>query len=154
MLEQARRSDFETFYRAEFENSVRSTTLMVGSVPAAEDIVHGAMTEIYQRWSAIREPAAYLRRSLVNGSMRWRQQRRREPAVEAVPEILSPSPPALAEFLEDLATLTPRQRHAVVLRYHDGLTEFEIAAVLRCRPGSVGPLLTRAKRTLQERWTK
>ena len=46
--------------------------------------------------------------------------------------------------VDALATLPPRQREVLVLRYYGGLTTAEIAAELGCATGSVGPWIDRA----------
>jgi RNA polymerase sigma factor (sigma-70 family) len=58
---------------------------------------------------------------------------------------------AEAEYLADaIAALPPKQRAVIVLRFYLDLTTAEIAQTLEIRPGSVGPTLTRALRSLQE----
>ena len=69
-------------------------------------------------------------------------------------------PPVLIGWLEaDLtvdhladavAALPFRQRAVVVLRYHAGLSEAEIADALGCRPGTVKSLASRALARLEE----
>jgi RNA polymerase sigma factor (sigma-70 family) len=49
-----------------------------------------------------------------------------------------------------LATLSDRQRKAVVLRFYEDLPEAEIAVLLGCRPGTVKSLLFRALARLRE----
>jgi DNA-directed RNA polymerase specialized sigma24 family protein len=48
-----------------------------------------------------------------------------------------------------LNALSPRQRAAVILRYVHDLSDEDIAAVLRCRVGTVHALLSRARSTLR-----
>jgi DNA-directed RNA polymerase specialized sigma24 family protein len=69
-----------------------------------------------------------------------------EDVVADVPEPATASTPAdlTAQFVVErdamwraLATLPPRQRAVIVLRYYEELTEAEIAAALQCSPGTV-----------------
>ncbi len=53
------------------------------------------------------------------------------------------------EMFDVLTVLSVRQRAAVVLRYYERRTEQEIANMLDCRPGSVGPLISRALKRLR-----
>ena len=151
--EQHSADSFDAFYRAEHVRTVRRIALIVGSVAAAEDIVHDAMTEVFHRWSHVREPAAYLRRSTMHGAFRWLRRREREPAHGSVPDRPAVAEARVTDLDGVLGGLPDRQRAAVVLRYYDGLTEGQIAAELGCRPGSVGPMLTRARSTLRKEWT-
>ncbi len=44
-------------------------------------------------------------------------------------------------------------RDHVVLRYSEGMTHDEIATYLDARPGTVGPLFTKALRALERTWS-
>lgn len=134
---------FAAFYEAEVVRQVRSATLILGSRPAAQDVVHDVFVEMYQRWDGgIVEPGSYLRRAVVNRSrdaLRRRATARRFRATlrpDDVPEIDAP-------LYDALATLPFKHRTALVLRYYLGLTEAEIAEALGCPSGSVGPWIRR-----------
>jgi len=53
------------------------------------------------------------------------------------------------ELLDALATLPYRQRAALVLRFYDDLSEADAAAMLGCRPGTVGSLVHRGLQQLK-----
>jgi RNA polymerase sigma factor (sigma-70 family) len=59
-------------------------------------------------------------------------------------------PDISAEVWSALAALPARQRAAVVLRYVEDLSERDIAAVLKCRPGTVKSMLSRARDVLRK----
>ena len=67
-------------------------------------------------------------------------------ATTASPAVAPPQEP----LLDALATLSERQRVAIVLRYYEDLSEAEIAAALGCRPGTVKSLLHRGLAQLRE----
>ncbi|MEM8620423.1 MAG: sigma-70 family RNA polymerase sigma factor [Actinomycetota bacterium] len=138
---------FEELYRHAFAPMVRLATLLCGNEQVANDVVQDAFVKMHVRWSKIRTPEAYLRRSVVNGcrSHARREHRRRQRAIRAedTQELGG------FELFDVLATLTPRQRTAVVLRFYEQRSEAEIASFLGCRPGSVGPMLTRSLRQLR-----
>ncbi len=138
---------FEEFYRQTFSGMVRLATLLCGNEQVASDVVQDAFVKVHVRWSRIRTPEAYLRRCVVNGcrSHARSEYRRRKRAVrsEDTEELGG------FELLDVLATLAPRQRAAIVLRFYEQRSEAEIASFLGCRPGSVGPMLTRSLRRLR-----
>jgi RNA polymerase sigma factor (sigma-70 family) len=64
-----------------------------------------------------------------------------------------PEPPATIdvddlEVFDAVSALPIRQRTAIVLRYFADWSEADIAAALRCRPGTVKSLLSRARTKL------
>jgi RNA polymerase sigma factor (sigma-70 family) len=134
---------FATFYEAEAARQVRSATLILGSRPAAQDVVHDVFVEMLQKWGGdIAEPAAYLQRAVVN---RCRDSLRRMVVARRFRSLLRPEDvPAIdAPLYDALARLPFKHRTAVVLRYYLDLTEAEIAACLGCPTGSVGPWIRR-----------
>ena len=60
---------FLAVYEAEFDRLHRIAFMTTGSNASAEDIVHDAFA--LRRWEQIRDPAAYLRRAVVNYSTSW-----------------------------------------------------------------------------------
>ena len=56
----------------------------------------------------------------------------------------------VAELSRALAALPERQRAAIVLVHHEGMSQGEAAAVLDCRVDAVESLLARARRSLRE----
>lgn len=144
-------STFPAFYEERLTVTVRQVALMVGSVAAAEDIAHDAFIEVYRRWDALANPGGYLYRCVSHGALRHLKRGSRQGG-ELI-DRAAPSPSVdFLEVAELLAHLTPRQRVAVVLKHYGDLSEQQIADALGCRPGSVGPLLTRAHAALREEW--
>jgi RNA polymerase sigma factor (sigma-70 family) len=142
---------FEELYAAQFAPLVRLATLLCGQVDVARDIVQDSFVELHVRWRKVRRPTAYLRRSVVNGCRsraRWERRRRgRRSDIEPAEE------QPVDELGDVLARLPQRQRAAVVLKYYERRTEAEIAEILGCRPGSVGPMVTRALRSMRSELT-
>jgi DNA-directed RNA polymerase specialized sigma24 family protein len=105
---------------------------------------------VYERFGALRDPAAYLRRCVVNEANR---RARRERLFGRVAPMLSRGEGVEdyhSDFVELIARLSRRQRTAVFLRYYLDLSEVDIAAVMRCRPGTVKSTLHTALRRLEE----
>ena len=144
----ARTSDaFAAFYELELPGQVRRASLLVGSREAAHDLVHDAFVEVYRRWATLRDPGSYLSVAVVN---RCRDHARRRTAQERRAPLLVPRGDPEAEVLWDALQKLPfPQRAALVLRYYHQLPEREIAGLLGCRTGSVGPWITRGLRALR-----
>jgi len=137
------RSEFSRFYADELAGQVRSATLIVGSQPLAQDLVHDVFVTIFERWSDIDEPGPFLQRSVVNACRdALRRQRTATQFLRRQHRFDTSTEPDVPLF-DALATLPFNHRAAVVLRYYAGLTEAEIAERLDCRRGSVGPWIRR-----------
>ena len=138
---------FSELYLHDFVPLVRLATLLTSRPEAARDIVQDAFVKLHAKWATVENPGAYVRRSVVNGcaSYHRREGRRRGRAVtgEAATDL------AVDHTLATLEALNPKQRAMVVLKYYEGCTEAEIAHIMRCRPGSVGPTISRALEALR-----
>lgn len=132
---------FAEFVLARQAALLRTAYLLTGQAQDAEDLVQTTLVKVVPQWRRIRDdPEPYVRRVLVNENVsRWRRRRWREHATDVLPEALTDEPDR-AELLavrDALRALAPRQRAVLVLRYYEGLSEAEIAAVLGIAPGTV-----------------
>ena len=155
-------SDWADTYRVNSDRLVRLATTLVGASQAAElvaDAVAVAVTS--PGWSEVREPGAYLTRSVVNAAHGFHRSeaRRRDREVRAtrldvVIEPVAGDPARSAETTVDvhraLAGLSPQQRAVVHLHYWEDLTIARTAQVLEVSEGTVRSQLARAKTKLQE----
>ncbi|MEZ5376346.1 MAG: sigma-70 family RNA polymerase sigma factor [Acidimicrobiales bacterium] len=140
---------FEEFYRRELGRQVRRAALILGDDTAANDVVHDAFTTLFARWGSVTEPGPYLQRMVLNGCRD--QARRTRRLRRLLPRLAASASAQPSEILWDvLAGLPFNQRAAVVLRYYESLPEAEIAAVLDCPTGSVGPWITRGLATMRK----
>jgi RNA polymerase sigma-70 factor (sigma-E family) len=123
----------------------RCSYLLTGNHADAEDLAQQTLLQAYRSWAKVSradQPAAYLRRMLTNLyiSQRRPQARRLEVLTDAPPE---PRPGQTAgpedrmALWPHIASLAPRQRAVIVLRYYEQLSEREIAEVLGCSTGNV-----------------
>lgn len=133
---------FSELYAEQFVPLVRTATLLVGRTEVARDIVQDSFVKLHVKWLTVRDPLAYVRRSVMNGCRshaRWERRRRGERSdLEPVDDL------AVDHTLSALATLSHTQRAIIVLKFYEGRTEAEIAEIVGCRPGSVGPTVQRA----------
>jgi RNA polymerase sigma-70 factor (sigma-E family) len=131
---------FEEFVAARRPALLRSAYLLTGSSHDAEDLVQVTLLRVVPHWPRIAaHPEPYVRRVLVRESVtRWRGRRWRETSVSRLPEPAAAEGPSDRSALRDaLATLSPRQRAVLVLRYYDDLTEAATAETLGISPGTV-----------------
>lgn len=139
---------FAVLYRQELAVQVRRATLLVGNPETAHDLVQDAFVEVYRRWSVLREPGPYLGVAVLN---RCRNHARRAAtATRALPLLLQQTQPEDESLWDALRALPFNHRAAVVLRFYHQLPEQEIARLLGCRPGSVGPWIQRGLRRLRK----
>ncbi len=139
---------FAAFYEREVDRQTRRAVLLLGSREAAQDAVHDAFVAVFQRWGRLEEPGPYLERVVLN---RCRDMGRRRGVARRHAMSARPDVPAVdAPLYDALAKLSFNHRAAVVLRYYHQFTEAEIASLLGCRPGSVGPWIQRGLRQLEK----
>jgi RNA polymerase sigma-70 factor (sigma-E family) len=140
-------SAFGEFYAAEYPRMVRVALLVTGSSETAQDVVQDSFVGVWRRWDQLRDPAGYLYRSVVNGCRSHHRRATREQKVRALTGLDRPgasfAPAGTDELSDALASLPHRQRVALVLRFYDDLSEGDAAAVLGCRPGTIGSLVHR-----------
>jgi RNA polymerase sigma-70 factor (sigma-E family) len=135
---------FVTLYRERHAEMVRFATLLVGSPEVAQDLVQDCFVRLHRRFSTVRDPVSYLRRSVVNACRSHHRRAQRERAHAATERGRSDVTELAADELGDaLARLPHRQRAALVLRFYEDRSEDEIATILGCRPGTVGSLIHR-----------
>ena len=141
-------TDFADFYAGHYPGLVRLAALLSGSADAAPDLVQDCFVRLHGRWTSVRDPLPYVRRSVVHACA---SHHRHQASVRRSPAPVVRDAELGADELEDaLAKLPTRQRAAVVLRYYGDLPDADIARALRCRPGTVRSLIHRALAELRK----
>jgi RNA polymerase sigma-70 factor (sigma-E family) len=153
--------DPAAFVSARGNAMLRLAWLLTGDGPAAEDLVQEALARVLPRWSAI---SAGKHEGYVRASIRttWIDTLRRRAArvqLDVVPDV--PEVPATGDGPADadlrvslraaLATLTPRQRTVLVLRFYEDLSEADTARAMKCSVGTVKSQTRVALDRLRER---
>lgn len=151
VVESEAKPRFEDFYSQHYPAMVRLAVALCGSVAAAEDVVQDCFARLYLRYLRVEDPSSYLRRSVVNGCVGRFRRSHREQLVAAPNDVAGEhiDETNRIDLTRRLASLPSRQRAAVVLRVQVGLSETETAALLGCRPGTVGSLLHRGLAALR-----
>jgi RNA polymerase sigma factor (sigma-70 family) len=122
---------------------IRVAHIMLGSRPAAEDVVQEAFLGLYRRWAQLDDRSkalGYVRSSVLNGCRSaLRGSRIVELSTSQQPTATSAESAVLsAEEQRDLLRdLPPRQREVLALTYYLELPDEEIAVAMGIRPGTV-----------------
>jgi RNA polymerase sigma-70 factor (ECF subfamily) len=152
----------------EFADLVREHQAMVFSIAChflhdralAEEVAQEVFLQLHRHLDSLESPAHvlhWLRRSTCNRCIDSTRHRRFEPQVglESVPEPAAssvPGDPLLARRLRQLvASLPPKQRAVVIMRYQEDLEPEEIAGLLEMPVGTVKSQLQRSLAILREK---
>ncbi|WP_308113596.1 SigE family RNA polymerase sigma factor [Kineosporia corallincola] len=131
---------FEAFVRERSPRLLSVARGLTKSSADAEDLVQDVLARVLLKWDTVSRADdinAYVNRMLVNGATSlWRRGFQRESPTDST--LLGEKPvddesTALAErdvLLRALATLKPKHRAVLVLRYYEGLNDHEIAETL------------------------
>jgi len=135
----------------------RTAYLLCGDWHLANDLVQETFIHVFRHWWRVQRADnqnAYVKRILINEFKRhWRHygglpvHADTDHLGSAVPDV-SDEVVNRAELLRALLTLPARQRATVVLRYLEGMSERETAAVMRCSEGTVKSQTARALNAL------
>jgi RNA polymerase sigma-70 factor (sigma-E family) len=141
------RSDdgFREVFAAHRTRVFRFAVLMCGNVHVAEEITAEVFAKVLPKWrtGAVADALAYLQRAVVNET---RSRHRRRQVERRAFERWREAPPTTtdvdrltlaAPLIAALRQLPARQRAVVVLRYHDDMSEAEVAEALGMAAGSV-----------------
>lgn len=148
---------FEEYAASSWTWLYRSSYRLAGSRAEAEDLMQQTLMRAYVSWgkvSSADQPAAYLRQML--GNVHVSQRRGKARSLEVLTATPPEGRPERATGLEDrlalwpqVASLPPRQRAVIVLRYYEQLSERETAETLGCSTGTVKSTTHRALKALR-----
>lgn len=140
-----RETEFRDFVHGASRRLLRTSYLLTGDRPAADDLLQTTFAKAWFAWSRVSaadDPEAYVRRILVNAyAASWRRRWRGEQPTAHPPERAGPDATTAFderdEMWQALRALPRRQRAVIVLRYYEDLTEAETAGVLEISVGTV-----------------
>jgi len=138
----------EAIYTKVKDDLIRYAAVLVGP-DRADDVVSTVMVRVLNRrlLSSLDEPRPYLFRSVLNearGVLRSRQSAPL-PLEHGSKEMSEPD----WSVVEAVASLPPRQRAAVFLRYWEDLPIAEVADLMGARPGTIKRYLHLAHRSMK-----
>lgn len=149
---------FAEFATARSAALFRAAYLMVGDHATAEDLLQEALTKTYVAWPKLRDPGAaeaYTRKAITTTAISWwrRKSWQNERPRGDVPErpYEDPSEGSVNRdwLWNELQSLAPRQRAAIVLRFYEDLTEAQTAEVMGCSIGTVKSQVSDALKKLR-----
>jgi RNA polymerase sigma-70 factor (sigma-E family) len=147
---------FEEFVAGRGQALQRFGYALTGDWALAEDLLQTALARAYPRWSRVQQddPEGYVRKIMLNTwSSWWRRRWRGELPTERLPEAAGPDSYAAIDSRQllraALAQLPARQRAVVVLRYHQDLSEAQVAELLGISVGTVKSQAARALASLR-----
>ncbi len=149
-------TDFDSFYRSEYDRLVRVAFALCGRLDVAEELTQDAMMKVYSRWSRVRSfesPGAFARRIVVNNALS--SLRRRKSETKALLRFRGSAAdhvtvdPDVDDFWRLVRTLPTRQAQVVALYYGDEQSTAEVAAALEIAEGTVRATLAQARAALR-----
>jgi RNA polymerase sigma-70 factor (sigma-E family) len=138
--------DFREFATARGPALSRVAFMLTGDHQAAEDLLQEALVKTAVRWRRVESggnPEAYVRKVMLNQLRSWLRRRRYaeiplDSAIDQQEHADVAQQAALRVTLSRfLASLPPRQRVVLYLRYYEDLTELATAQRLGCSVGTV-----------------
>jgi RNA polymerase sigma-70 factor (sigma-E family) len=147
---------FEEFVAGRGQALQRFGYALTGDWALAEDLLQTALAKAYPRWSRVLrdDPEAYVRKIMLNTwASWWRRRWRGELPSDRLPDAAGPDRYAGVDHRQALrsalAQLPPRQRAVVVLRYHQDLSEAQVAELLGISVGTVKSQAAKALASLR-----
>lgn len=151
---------FDAFLDANLERLSRLAMVLTLDSHAAEDLLQQALTRMCEKWTRIKEaryPGAYARKMLVNEFLSQSRLKRLPTSDHDVGHLPQHTTRDLTSSVEDrlyltqlLASLPPRQRAALALRYLEDRPDSEIARILGCRESTVRTLVMRGLTAIRD----
>lgn len=148
---------FSRFMADRYEPLVRTAYLLTADRGHAEDLAQASLLRTFLAWDRLRDTAnaeTYTRTVMARLAIRWGRRRwrgeRATVSIDAAPVADGGERVDDADLaMRCLAALPAPQRAVLVLRYFEQRSEAEIAAILRCSPGTVKSRAARALAALR-----
>ena len=150
-------AQFGAIYAAHRVSLFRFAVLVAGDAQLAEEVTAEVFSRVLTRWraGAVTDALPYLRRAIVNElRSRFRRRGHERRALQRVASRVERDEPRQttldAPLMAALMRLPVRQRAVVVLRFHDDLSEAEVARAMGCSVGTVKSQASRGLAQLRE----
>jgi RNA polymerase sigma-70 factor (sigma-E family) len=168
MLESHMNDEFERYAQARQHHLYRTAYLLCGDRDRAQDLVQTTLVALLRSWRRARlaeNPDAYAKKALVRAFLAEQRKLRREASLRHLVEDREPDPAAAPDhadlrlvIMQALATLPPKPRAMVIMRYWEDLSVDQTAELLGCSEGNVksqcARALTKLRSLLGDRFTE
>lgn len=151
------RCRFEEIYRAYRNLLFYVAYRILQNEQDAEDAVHQSFVKLAERMDLISEGPGIRTRALVvtvteRTAIDLYRRRRAHPTVDVdeLPLFYERQVEEDGTLAAAIAAMPPRYREVLLLKYYNGYTDNEVAALLGTTPGNVRQLLSRARKKLAE----
>jgi RNA polymerase sigma-70 factor (sigma-E family) len=150
--------DLAAFCEVQRPRLVGMLGLHCGDAQVAEELAQDAIAKACERWPKVRRmefPEAWIWRVALNLATsyfrRKAAERKASRRLQALPveTVADPSSSWAAEVRRAVASLPPRQRSALVLRYYIDLSIAQTAQIMDCSEGTVKALTHKAEAALR-----
>ena len=146
-------SDFDEWVLHNRVRLHKTAFLICGDWYLADDLVQEALIKCFPKWKRISrsgDPTGYLRMALVRLCVDHSRRPSRREVLGVPPKLGRPvGDPGFDELVEALLKIPAGQRAILVLRYWDGLTIEDVAAVTRTSVGNVKSQSSRGMQALR-----
>jgi RNA polymerase sigma-70 factor, ECF subfamily len=154
--------DFDALYRGSRDDVFAYVLTLLRDRSAAEDVTAAAFEKAFHKQRSFDAKRGSSRAWLFgiarNGALDELRRRKRRAALHADPEDVAAAAPEdeaekavrRAAVKAALQTLPAREREVIALKFHAGLDNAELAAVLGVSPSNAGTMLHRAMTKLRE----
>jgi RNA polymerase sigma factor (sigma-70 family) len=134
-------ADFVRLYATSYAKILKTLVIRLGDSAAAEDCTQEAFEHAYRNWTTwkpMAPPEAWVNRIALNAAASYRRKMRLREVGEVIRRIGLPQAPDSdpqeitrnSGLIDGLATLTPKQSAALLLRHYHGYTNRAIAELL------------------------
>lgn len=150
--------DLVAFCEVQRPRLVGMLGLHCGDPDVAEELAQDAIAKACEKWTKVREmefPEAWISKVALNLATSYFRRRAAESRAkkriqgQSHETLSAPSTAWAVEVRKAVASLPPRQRSALVLRYYLDMSIIETAQLMDCSEGTVKALTHKASRTLQ-----
>ncbi len=142
---------FEEFVAAQSQRLLGLAHALTGERHDAWDLYQETLVRIGERWRRIDDPAAYAHTVMVRLNIDRLRRFRRELPLTRTPDVADAPPVGELDgwLVDALATLSPRQRTALALRFVEDLDVRGIADRMGCSEGTARSHLSRGTERLR-----